>query len=278
MGHRPMGQNGSMVKIDKNSNIAHRPLILAVETSSRIGSAALGRGRDLLEETAFSAPLRHSAEVFPTLQALLSRHGHTPDDVDQIHIAIGPGSFTGLRIAVTLAKTMHLATGVRIVTVDALDVVVANLGHPQNGRIEQKSTPDRIAALFDAKRGQFFVAVYERTDAGRNEPGDPGYEIPAPGNAAWRKILPDRLMTPGEIVDQFATAGPLGVLGDGLLFHRDRFPAERVVILPESCWSPRAANVHWLGTQKAARDLSADPLALTPFYLRGPQVTLRQRP
>lgn len=258
--------------------IAHEPLILAVETSSRVGSAALAQGRNLLEEMPFSGPLRHSAEIFVAIGSLLSRHGHTPDEIDEVHIPIGPGSFTGLRIAVTVAKAMHIASGVRIVAVDALDVVAANLSGSQGENAEQRNTPDRIAVLFDAKRGQFFVAVYERTEPGPNEQSGPGYEIPAPGNGAWRKILADTLMSPDEIVDRFATSVPLGILGDGLLFHRDRFRREHVVVLPESCWAPRAANVFRLGHQKAARDLFADPLMLTPFYLRGPQVTLRQKP
>ncbi|MHC4521456.1 MAG: tRNA (adenosine(37)-N6)-threonylcarbamoyltransferase complex dimerization subunit type 1 TsaB, partial [Planctomycetota bacterium] len=102
------------------------PLILAVETSSRLGSVALALGPDLLGAETFSASLRHSAEIFPTIGDLLERSGYAAADISQVHISVGPGSFTGLRIAVTVAKSMHLANSVRLITVNSLDVIAAN--------------------------------------------------------------------------------------------------------------------------------------------------------
>ena len=254
-----------------------KAIILAVETSSRIGSAALAAGPILLEERTFSGPMRHSSELFPALVDLLEGHRFAPTDLGQIHISIGPGSFTGLRIAVALAKTMHLAHGVRIITVDSLDVVAANLADANH----QPAVPSRIAALFDAKRGQFYASVYDRdaaapaTDLDTEKQGT-DYRIPAPHNGLWKKIAPDRLMTAQEILAGFAGTERIGLLGDGLLYHRDKFDPDRVVILPEHTWSPHARNVHHLGYQKACAGRFADPLALVPFYLRGPEVTLRR--
>jgi tRNA threonylcarbamoyladenosine biosynthesis protein TsaB len=260
------------------------PLILAVETSSRVGSVALALGPNLLEVSAFSAPLRHSNEIFPTIDRLLQRRGYGPPGIEQIHISIGPGSFTGLRIAVTMAKTMHLAGAVKVVTVDSLDVVVANLSDtcvkptaaPHNGR--GMSIPDRIVSLFDAKRGQFYAAVYERVAAGSKAADSAGYRIPAPENTSWHKIAPDRLMSAREIIDGFAGTHRIGLLGDGLLYHRDQFDTGDLCVLPEPWWGPSAANVHRLGYQKALAGRFADPLTLTPLYLRGPQVTLKKTP
>jgi tRNA threonylcarbamoyladenosine biosynthesis protein TsaB len=265
--------------------VTDRPLILAVETSSRVGSAALACGPDLLEERMFSAPMQHSAEIFPVLEELLRRHDCAASQIEQVHISLGPGSFTGLRIAVAMAKTMHLATGVRIVAVDSLDVVTANLStlpdEPPDG--QTVAVPPRVAALFDAKRGQFYAAAYEYVAAGQVEasagqPEDPGYRIAGPSNGTWRKILPDCLITARELIERFARAGALGVLGDGLLYHREEFRNDNVVILPQPCWSPRAANVHALGYQKARAGRFEDPLTLTPFYLRGAHVTLKENP
>jgi tRNA threonylcarbamoyl adenosine modification protein YeaZ len=276
-----MGNRENMGQSDRET------FILAVETSSRIGSVAIARGDALIEESVFSGPMQHSAEIFPAIADLLARHGRTPEDIDEVHIAIGPGSFTGLRIAVTLAKAMHLAQGVRIVTVDSLDVVATNLAdgaRDGTSRVDHgrpTALPDRIAALFDAKRGQFYASIYDRraADADQTPPEDfPGYQIPGPGDAIWRKIHQDSLMTAREIIEGFAGASTLGVLGDGLLYHREQFTEDRVVVIPEESWSPHAANAHRLGRQKARAGLFADPLTLTPFYLRGPQVTLRRTP
>jgi tRNA threonylcarbamoyladenosine biosynthesis protein TsaB len=269
--------------------VTDKPVVLAVETSSRVGSVALALGPDLLEESWFSAPLQHSAELFPTIKRLLARYGRTPSEIAQIHLSAGPGSFTGLRIAVTMAKTMHLANQARIVTVDSLDVVAANLPEtsresPRQEKERRETTvPETIVALFDAKRGQFYAAIYQRVMPGRNQPQESldqesGYRIPAPDNGTWRKTVPDCLMTAGEILKKLAGAGRIGLLGDGLLYHRDRFNADDVVVLPERYWSPHAANVHLLGHQKALAGRFADPLTLTPFYLRGPEVTLKRSP
>jgi len=262
-------------------------MILAVETSSRIGSAALALGPRLLEERRFSTPMQHSSELIPLINGLLRGHGYAPADIGQIHIGIGPGSFTGLRVAVTLAKTMHLANGVQIATVDSLDVVAANLSDTAMEQIEtldeRITIPERIVPLFDAKRGQFYASVYQRVLPGPDvfqgdDEEDPGYRIPGPNNSLWQKIAPDSLMTAQEIVGRFAGSERIGLLGDGLLYHRDEFDPSRTVVLPQWSWGPRAANVHRLGYQKALRGRFADPLALTPFYLRGPEVTLRKKP
>ena len=132
------------------------PLILAVETSSRVGSVALARGPALLAQSTFSGPLQHSAEIFPAISQLLNRFHFVPGDIAQVHVAIGPGSFTGLRIAVTMAKAMHLANATAIVTVDSLDVIAANIGDVSSAPALQDSGGvllDRVAAVLDAKRG-----------------------------------------------------------------------------------------------------------------------------
>jgi tRNA threonylcarbamoyladenosine biosynthesis protein TsaB len=262
------------------------PLILAVETSSRIGSVALARGSDLLGAETFSASLRHSAEIFPTIGDLLERFGRTAADISQVHINLGPGSFTGLRIAVTVAKSMHLANSASIITVNSLDAITANIRDAgaasaiQNGG--DGAVPHRIVTVLDAKRGQFYVAAYDHIP-GNSAPEGPavcdeaGYCIPAPGTGVWRKTVKDCLMNAAELLESFgAETEPVGLIGDGLLHHRKAFQADGVRILDEAYWSPHAVQVHTLGYQKAARGLFADPLRLAPLYLRGPQVTLRK--
>ena len=266
----------------RNRDIGSTEVVLAIETSSRVGSVAIAQGGTLLDCISFSAPLRHSAEILPAIGQLLHGIGRGPDDISQVHLAIGPGSFTGLRIAVTIAKSMNLANHTRIITIDALDVIAANVNdaaHPALFHEGSKETSDiqRIAALLDAKRGQFFVAVYDRTAQPPASEADPGYRIPAPGGF-WHKTLPDCLMTAPALLDYLADGpGPVGLLGDGLIYHRDSFTAENIRLLNPALWSPRAAQVHLLGHQKASAGMFSDPLTLVPFYLRGPQVTLKTR-
>jgi tRNA threonylcarbamoyladenosine biosynthesis protein TsaB len=240
-----------------------KPLILAVETSGRMGSVAIAQGPTLLAEKQFSAPLRHSAEIFPAIVGLLKQFGKKPADIEQVYISAGPGSFTGLRIAVTIAKTMALANGAKIAAVDTLDCIAANVinltaEHAENAESELKPN-ERLATILDAKRGQFFSAVYDKTQTG------------------WEKIFPDSLLTADEFLDRFAGCGkPIALIGEGLVYYKDKFNDPAVRILDEKLWNPSAANVHRLGWQKANLGGFADPLALAPNYLRGPDAKVKK--
>ncbi len=231
----------------RNSDISLQDLILALETSGRGGSVAIATASRLLAEIAFSGVMRHSAEVFPTIETLLREAGRTVDSLRQVYISIGPGSFTGLRIAVAFAKTMNLATGAKIVTVDTLDCIAANAF---DYLATEKPYISRIACLLDAKRGQFFTAVYD-VNLGK-----------------WKKTLPDCLMTPDEFIQKFTKQAPIWLLGEGLVYYKDKFKADGVSFFDESLWTPKASQVYKLGLAKAAQNQFSDPLTLQPLYLR----------
>jgi len=240
-----------------------KTLILAVETSSRIGSVAIGTEHKLISERTFSAPLRHSTELFPAVQDLLRQADAGPERIGQVYLSIGPGSFTGLRISASLAKAMHLATGVQIVTVDTLDVIAENTLHaPQ-------ACPASIATVLDAKRNQFFMAGYRLTAPTSPTAG-------ADSNKVWTKVMDDCVITAQAFMNEFIPSNaPVGLLGDGLLFHRDKFSHPGLSILHESLWTPKASGVYRLGRKKAKQGHFADPLELKPRYLRAPLVTLK---
>jgi tRNA threonylcarbamoyladenosine biosynthesis protein TsaB len=256
--------------------MTNAPLILAVETSSRIGSVAIALGGKMLAESGFSNPLRHSAEVFPAIRGLLDRFDRKPAQIEHVYISGGPGSFTGIRIGATLAKTMHLANAARIATVDTLDIIAANvvnLAGAGPSSVANHDLPgtkcERLAAVLDAKRGLFFIAVYEYKAGNAREVTDA---------RIWRKTLPDSLMTIPQFLARFARREePLWLLGDGLVYYRDRFKADGIHFFDEKHWSPRARNVHVLGWQAACRGQFAEPLTLTPTYLRKPDVTIKPR-
>lgn len=252
-------------------------LTLAVETSSRIGSVAIALNGKMLGETVFSTPLSHSAKIFPAINELLEQFDFKPNQIKNVYISGGPGSFTGLRIATTIAKIMQLAHASEIVTVDTLDVVAANVINliPENTAsasefIQHAMSAKRIAAILDAKRGQFFIAVYEPVKD--NNPNIVG------GGAVWKKVLPDCLMTAPQFLDRFACKSKeVWLLGDGLLYYKDKFQADNVHFFDEKHWSPRADKVLTLGHHMALKEHFADALTLTPNYLRKPDVTIKSQ-
>jgi tRNA threonylcarbamoyl adenosine modification protein YeaZ len=269
----------------------NNPLILAIETSGRLGSVAIAQGEQVLGEKHFTGPMRHSAEVFPAIVALLEQFGKPPNQIEQVYLSIGPGSFTGLRIAVTIAKTMALARQsasppigevspaelnsarrTKIVAVDTLDVIAANV---IGGNCETNLRPnERLATILDAKRGQFFIAVYEQSaknDLSFSRKRESSVVCPL------TKILPDCLMTADEFLDRFAGCGkPIALIGEGLVYYKDKFDDPAARVLDEKFWNPSAANVHKLGWELAKQDRFADPITLTPNYIRGPDVKIKQ--
>lgn len=284
------GRSGSKLLL-RAQNMPQQPLILAVETSSRAGSIALALGENVLAETSVSGSTgelpqgqdvftkggpKHSSDIFPAIENLLSRFKQNVQEIEHVYISIGPGSFTGLRIATTLAKTMHLASGVKIVAVDTLDVIAANVPPPDGIQYRDNEI---IAPVIDAKRNLFFVAMYQRSGV-RDQGSAPNPEPRTPnhiGLNVWEKILPDSLMSASQFIERFSGCDkPIWLLGDGLLYYQDKFKAEsqgQIRFLDRQFWSPRAGNVHKLGWQKALSGQFADPLTLIPNYLRPPEVT-----
>ncbi len=274
--------------MSKNTDKLNHPLLLALETSGRLGSVALAEGDRLLDESSFTTPLKHSAEVFPAIAALLEKLNRKPAQIRHIYISIGPGSFTGLRIAATIAKSMHLANNsIKIVAVDTLDVIAANIidfaasrmsFRAQRSEAEEpikichsersEESHKKIAAILDAKRGQFFIAVYKhitQADSSQNPLSAVSYPL--------SKIAPDSLMTPQQFLDSFASsAEPLGLLGEGLVYHKDKFAADGIYFFDQKYWTPSARKVHLLGRHLARANQFANPLTLTPTYLRNPVV------
>ncbi len=232
----------------------NEPLIVAVETSGRLGSVAIAAGAKLLGEKQFSGPMKHSAELFPAINTLLEETGNRPTDIEQVHVSIGPGSFTGLRIAATMAKTMHLAnSNIKIVAVDTLDVIAENVKDYAMGEQAVKS----VGVVLDAKRGQFFVAAYKCS------------------NNKWLKVVDDCLETGAEFMAKIGSGEletPILLLGEGLVYYKDRFAASGVEFADEALWYPKASKVHKLGYQKALRGEYSDALGLEPAYIQRPDL------
>ncbi|MDD5135039.1 MAG: tRNA (adenosine(37)-N6)-threonylcarbamoyltransferase complex dimerization subunit type 1 TsaB [Phycisphaerae bacterium] len=222
--------------------ITHLPLTIALETSGRIGSVSIGMGQNLSDEKAFSAPLKHSAELFDTIIQLLKNLNKKPNQIEHIYISIGPGSFTGIRISVAVAKMMALVLHTKIVAVSTTDAMAIN--------VTDKNI-NRIAAVIDAKRNQFFIAAFEKQ------------------NGTWQKILPDCMLTAEEFKERFdKPEKPIWLLGEGLLYYSEKFKTDNIKILDPQYWSPRAGNVFRIGAKMALEGKSSDPLSLAPFYLR----------
>lgn len=125
-------------------------MLLALDTSTRSISLALHDGQALAAETTWRSQNHHTVELAPAIAEMLERAELAPDKLKGIAIALGPGSFTGLRIGLALAKGLALAQNLPLVGIPTLDI----LAHAQ----PQRSEP--MLAILQAGRGRVAVGRY----------------------------------------------------------------------------------------------------------------------
>src|SRR5262245_10820268 len=126
--------------------------ILAIETSGQWGSAAIGTPEAIVARAELPAAMRHAADFLPLLDGLLQEQSWPAKSLTHVFVSIGPGSFTGLRIGVTIARTLSWSMGARVVAVPTLDALTLNA-------IQHKPAPSHVAVLLDAKREQVYAAA-----------------------------------------------------------------------------------------------------------------------
>lgn len=130
--------------------------LLALDTSNRPLSAAVLEDDRLLAMTTTNIGRNHSVQLLPVVETLLQQAGVHASDLQRIVVAEGPGSYTGLRIAATTAKTLAYTLNIDLVGISSLTALAANVS--DEGRL--------IVPMFDARRQNVFAGVYRRTKNG----------------------------------------------------------------------------------------------------------------
>ena len=125
------------------------PWLLALDTTAEFGSLALLRDGFLVEEFPLHSPDGFGHTIFGALEALLARHELTPQMIDCYAGATGPGSFTGVRVGLTVVKGLADATGRPVVGISNLQAVAA-FGHSA-----------LRAVVLDARRGEVYGALFD---------------------------------------------------------------------------------------------------------------------
>jgi len=211
----------------------------------------------IVDEVRLTEGLRHARDLVLTMKAACDRAAWNPRQIDCLAVSIGPGSFTGIRVAVTVAKLVAWDTGARIVAVPSLRALVENV--PADCR--------RAAAILDAKRGGLFASIFERRPA----PGATGglsASADAPGATAdFAEIFGPALIEPPDLARRIEK--PALILGHGIPKSGDALAG--FDIAPRDLWDIRPAAVARLGYELHLRGRHADPLRLEPVYIRPPE-------
>lgn len=209
---------------------------LVFETSGRVGYVALGLGDQFKEAREVPRTRRNNLELIPTADALLRDHDLTPNDLHELYVSVGPGSFTGLRMAIAAAKMLALTNpDLKLVAVPTLEVLA-----------RQNAQPDRpVGVCLNIKRGTMYCAVYRD-----------GQQIVEPALRSMDELL--------AAVDDPAK---LQLVSEIDLDHPAQLPLDKAVVDPQSTWT--------VGRALAQQQRYTGPQDLLPLYIREPEaVTL----
>ncbi len=194
-------------------------VILGLDTTGNTLSVALSEDTKILGETSINDTKKHSETLLPVLNGLLEVLGRELSEVGLISVAVGPGSFTGIRIGVATAKGLAHALGVPVAQIDTLD-----------GLLQNVFFDGTICAIMDARRNQVYTAAKNRNT------------VVVPSCA----VEIDSLLTMlGE--------GPVLFVGDGIDHYRETIEERR----PDSFFAAppvryqRASSVCTLGYRKS---------------------------
>ena len=135
-------------------------MLLAVDTSTTQVGVALYDGHRVIGESLWHGKLRHTTSLAPEIDALFKRTKTTMDDVTALGVALGPGSFTSLRVGLALIKGLALARHLPLIGIPTLDILAA----------AQPVRENQLAAVLQAGRGRLAVGYYTATPKGFWEP------------------------------------------------------------------------------------------------------------
>lgn len=224
---------------------------IAIETCMRQGSVAVLRGDRLIEQIILPAETRTAQNLAPAIDRLLAVPPRGRRDIELVSAAVGPGSFTGIRIGVTAAKTLAYALGCPVAPCDTLAAIIRQV---RRGAVEvgdasepQKGETGIIDAAINAYRGQ----VYCRREAAD---GQVSVASQAKDRDAWLETLgrggDETITVAGDVWKQIEPLPP------------------RARLAPASLWHPMAATIGRLGWEILQRSETIEPMRLQPVYLR----------
>ena len=218
-------------------------IILALDSTAKAAAVALLDGSRLIAKNMNNDGNTHSCSLLPMLEKLLSDNRLTPDDIDLYAASSGPGSFTGVRIGAATLKGLAFGRNRPCVGVSALHALAYNM----------RSADGYVLALMDARRGQFYTALFEVK----------GGEV--------KRITEDAAKSGEEIAAELKAYGGVTLVGDGAAVALPYLEGCDVKLAPEDKLLCDGESVGLLALKEYERGACVSDAEFAPTYLRLPQ-------
>lgn len=200
-------------------------LILAIDTTTHFGSVAMVSEGKLIAEVNYASPSSHSRQVFQAVDEVLKIAGKKLNDLDGLAVVAGPGSFTGIRIGLSLVKALALASKKPVAPVSSLQALAQKLILPG---------VELISPMLDARKGEIFACAYKVMDSELKEiilpaaynpetylellPANSSVHLIGTGVDLYWPLIKEKLGQRAKVIDRsYYIAAEVGKLGEKLL-------------------------------------------------------------
>ncbi|MGB8000369.1 MAG: tRNA (adenosine(37)-N6)-threonylcarbamoyltransferase complex dimerization subunit type 1 TsaB [Anaerobacillus sp.] len=215
--------------------------VLAIDSSNYCMGVSVMDGDTIVGEIITNLKKNHSVRLMPAIEQMLEEVQIKPDELDRIVVAEGPGSYTGLRIGISIAKTLAWTLNIPLVGVSSLEI----LG--QNGRYFNGA----VVPFFDARRGQVYMSLF------------------AAEGTNVERLVEDRIVIFEEWLNENKDSYERFLfISNDLALHRERIEAiigEKASFAPVSTVNARPSDLARIGS---TREPVEDVHQFTPNYVR----------
>ena len=212
-------------------------MLLSVDTSTTQVGLALYDGTNVIAEYAWRSSQRHTTELAPAISELLTRCGLTMEDIKALGVALGPGSFTSLRVGLSLVKGLALSKNIPVIGIPTLDVLA----------YAQPASKVPLICAIQAGRGRFAFGVYKCSKK--------KWQAQGPARVASLEALIEEVKSPSLVCGEFTAEDILKINHENIIVVSPANSVRRPAVLAELAWG------RW-----QAGDVD-DEASLAPIYL-----------
>ncbi|MBM4136734.1 MAG: tRNA (adenosine(37)-N6)-threonylcarbamoyltransferase complex dimerization subunit type 1 TsaB [Nitrospira sp.] len=228
--------------------------ILAIDTSTMLGGIAImDDSSGLIAEVRLNVKSTHSERLMTTIDTTLKQASISLTEIDAFAVAIGPGSFTGLRIGLSTVKGLSYATGKPIVSVPSLEAFAWNFPYCKYP----------VCPMLDARKKEVYTALFQWKNDG------------------FIRLINEVALSVDRLLEKIKVISDKKILftGEGAHLYKDiiiEMIGEQAVFASSEKMVSSPANVAYLGIKKAVEGKFSEPVSLIPLYIRRSEAEIKE--